>query len=79
MWQKIHYFTICAHTNNPMFLPRPPPYQTVFLPGETPAMAMGYPYASLGRELKRMKKAHKFTTEELDKLIVYKKGRDPSR
>ena len=36
---------------------------------------MGYPYASLGRELKRMKTAHKLTTEELDKLVVYKKGR----
>ena len=42
-------------------------------------MAMGYPYASLGRELKRMKTAHKLTTEELDKLVVYKKGRGPNR
>ena len=53
--------------------------QTVFLPGETPAMAMTYPYSALDRELKRMKTAHNYTAEELETKVVYKRGRGPSR
>ena len=55
------------------------PPQTVFLPGETPAMAMGYPYEAIKREMDRMRTAHPYITEELEEMIVYKKGKGPER
>ena len=42
-------------------------------------MAMGYPYESIKREMDRMKTTHKYTSVELEKMIVYKKGKEPSR